>query len=199
MKVQLVPLAQQDLLEKEVDQAKVDQLGLLEDQALKDLQALPEKRVFQGKKVPLALLVEMECKDLWVSLDQLDHLEFLEKTEIRVKLVNMDKKEAKATRENMVPLGHPVLLVLLDSQVLRALMESLAHVDSREFLEQKEMKAPEVSQVLQDPLDYRGCLVHLERRVKPATLALWAHQDHLDLADQQDPLELMDLKVLLEE
>lgn len=35
------------------------------------------------KKVPLALLVEMECRDPWVSPGQLDLPEYLEKTEIR--------------------------------------------------------------------------------------------------------------------
>lgn len=189
-----------DLLALPVREASLGQLDLwdlLGDRDLRDPLDLLERRAFLGRKVLLAELGGTGCRVLWVCRALLDPREFLERMETRVKLENLVRRVPKEGRESMVLLVHQVQWAPLVSLVLLALMERLVPGDSRDILELKAMKVPEVSQELQDPSGCRGCLVHQARRERRETLDLWVPPVHQDHVAQPDLMVLMVLKDLL--
>lgn len=175
----------------------LDLSDLLEGRALRDLLETLERKVFLVRKVLLVQPVGMEFRVPWVCLAQLDHLEYLERTETRVRLENRVRKEPKEERENMVLLVHLVLWVLLGSPVLLALMEKLVPGVSRDISGLKVMRGLEVSQEPQDPLASRDCLVHRVRRERPEMSALWDPLGPRDPVALPDPVVLTVPKVLL--
>lgn len=90
----------------------LDLLAPLAGQALRGPLDPLERRVFLGRKAPLAQQVVMEYRDLWVCLALPDHLEYLERTETRARLENMVRRVPREQKENMVLLGHPGQWVL---------------------------------------------------------------------------------------
>lgn len=113
-----------DLLVRGDKLVPLDLLDPLADQALRGLLDLLERREFLVRKALLAQQVVMECRVPWVCLALLDHLEYPERTETRVRLENTVRREAREQKESMVPLVHPGQWVLSVSLVLLVLMES---------------------------------------------------------------------------
>ncbi|KAL7978449.1 hypothetical protein Chor_004266, partial [Crotalus horridus] len=138
-----------------------EQLAQLVCQDALDPKGPPALRVRKGPRVKKALKAQL---DETASKDQLDfqvlpaRLAPQGKMETRVKLVNRGRKEAEVTKEN------------------RELTGSLAHEDSRAFLDRRGMKGREDFLAFQDRL---GCRV-------PRALP--------DPEAQVGPLELMDHK-----
>lgn len=175
----------------------LDLSDLLADRALRGLLDLLERREFLVRKVLLVRLVVMEFRVPWVCLALLDHPEYLERTETRVRLESTVRRAPREQKESMVPLVHPGRWVLSVSPVLLVLMESLDREASRGLLELKVTKEPEDSQEPQDPSDCRDCQDHPVRRERRETLDLWVLQALQDPAALLDQMVLMVLKVHL--
>lgn len=170
---------QQDLLDQLDLQVREDRLVLLgpsdpqEDPAPRGPPDLLERRECLVRKVLLARLVVMESKAQWVCLALLDPPEYQGRTETRVRLESMDRREAREIRESMVLLVHQGQWVHLVSLVLLVLMESWEPGASRGLSGPRETKEPEDSQGPQAPSGYRDCLDLREKREKQAMSDLW--------------------------
>lgn len=186
-----------DLLVRGVKLVLLDLLDLLADQALRGHLDQLERRECPVRKALLAQQVGMECRVQWVCPALLDHLEYPERMEIRVRLESPVRRAPRELKESMVLLVHPAQWVLSVSLVLLVLMESSDRGDSRDPLELKVMKEPEDSQELQDQSDCRDCQDQLVRRERREMLDLWVLQALPDPVALLDPTELMVLKVLL--
>lgn len=114
-----------------------------------------------------------------------------------MKLESLVRRVPKEQRESTALQVHQVQWALLVSLVLLVLMGRLVPGGSRDILELKAMKVPEVSQELQDPSGCRACLVHQVRRERLETLDLWVPPVHQDLEAQPAPTVLMVPKDLL--
>lgn len=147
-----------------------------------------ERRASRVRKVQLVLLGEMENKGLWDYQVLQGRLVHQERTEIRGRQVDQDRKAAKETRESGVPQGHLGAKDLLDSQDQRVWMESQGPGDSKECTDLKEMKVLVVSKGQLDHQGCRECQDPLERRERVAMLELWALQDNLAHMAPRDPV-----------
>lgn len=116
----------------------------------------------------------------------------------REKLEDLDRREAKETRVNLVLQVRVVSRVWSELPVRLAATESLAPEDSRGCLARRETKAPGDSQVFQDPSDSRACRAPPVRRERTETWALWVHLVLLVPEVLRVPVEPTDPKVRLE-
>lgn len=189
------------LLVSGVQPAQLDPQVHLDVLALRDLQALLERKVDREKKVLRAQPEEMVFRDRWVCQDQEDLRDHQERMETRVSLENQGRKEAKVTKESTVLLVLQAHKALSEHQVLLVQMESQVPGASRVCSARRETKDQEVSRDLQAQLGCRACLVHLVRKVKPETSVKWVHLDLLVpevLRVPQVPTVLRDLPAVLE-
>lgn len=141
----------------------------------KDHLALLEKRVVLERKAPWGLPAAMAFKVLLVFLVPLVLRVPLERTVTREKLADLDRREAKETRVNLVHQAQAVFRVWSELLVQLAVMESLDQEDSRVCLARKETKDPEDSPVCQDPSDCRVCQALPVRRERMETSERWVH------------------------
>lgn len=194
----LDPLA---LPENVVLLARLDLLVSQDVLALKDPQALLERKADRVRKDLKAQLEEMAFRDLWVCQDLEDLLDHPERMETRESSENPARKEAKVTKENMVPL---VPLALKDPSEHPVPLVQMVSPDpevSRVCLARKEMKDQGDSPDLRARSGCRACLVHLVRKEKLETSGKWVHPVPLAPEvpqDLQEPMALRDLLVVLE-
>ena len=99
----------------------------------------------------------------------------LERTVTREKLVDLDRREAKETRENWVHQVQVVFRVWSELLVRLAATASLDREDSRVCLARKETKDLEDSQVYQDQSGCRVCPALPVRRERMETSERWVH------------------------
>lgn len=121
----------------------------------------------------------------------------LERTVTREKLVDLDRKEAKETRVNLVHLAQVVFRVWSELLVQLAVTARLDQEDSRACLAKKETKDPEDSPVYQDPSGCRVCQAPPVRRERTETWGRWVHQVLLVQEALRVPAEPVVHKALL--
>lgn len=190
MRVPLVPLALRALLGSEVQPDLGDPSAPQGAQAHRvplEQQARKASRVRRGQ---LARLAATGCRALWGFRVLLDPRVWLARTETRVRWEILDRKAAKGTRANTVPLDLLGPLVLWGSLEPREQTGSLERGDPKDTLEPKAMKEQEDSMGPQDPSACRVCQVPLERREKQETWVLWDHLAPQDLEARPDPMVL---------
>ncbi|CAG5896467.1 unnamed protein product [Menidia menidia] len=159
----------------------------------------PVKEALLVLEVPLALLDGMAHKAHLGLLEKRGHLE---------KLADLDRREAKETRVNLVPQAQVVSRVWLALPVQLAAMVSQGQEDSRVCSARKEMKDPEDSRGYLDPSDCRQVLTKSVANkvcqallVRKERMEMWEQWVHLVLPAPEVlrvPAELMVHKVLLE-
>jgi len=121
------------------------------------------------RKVPWVLLVEMASKALLVYLVPRALKAHPERTVTRVRLVNLDRREAKQTRVNKDRQVQLVFRALSELPVQLAVMGSPGPEVSRACLARRETRGHEVSPACQDPSDCRDCPAHQARRERTVT------------------------------
>lgn len=185
------------LLVREASLEPLDLWDLQDDLDLRGLLDLLERRVFLARKVPSARLDGTGFRARWVCQAPLGLRGSQEKMETRVKLESRVRKAPKERRESTVLLVLQGRWVLLVSLVLLGRTERPAPGGSRDILEPKVMKVPEVSPELQDPSGFRVCPGRQARRERLETSDLWVPPAPQDLVAPLDPTVLMVPKVLL--
>lgn len=84
-----------------------DLSDLLADRALRGHLETLERKASLVRKARSAPQVGMECRVQWVCRAPPDHLEFLERMEIRARSESTVKREPRELKENTVPLVRP--------------------------------------------------------------------------------------------
>lgn len=165
--------------------------------------APPGRKEDLERKAPWALLVETASKALLVYLVPLALKAHPERTATRVRLENLDKREARQTRVNRDLQVQPVYRALSELPVQLAVMVSRDPEVSRVCLARRETRAREVSPDCLDPSDCRGCPAHQARRERTVTLAPWvlpaprvpeALKVPAELTVHKDPLVVLALR-----
>lgn len=175
----------------------LDLSDLLADRALRGHLDPPERREFLARKVLLDQPVVTGCRVPWVCLAPLEHPEYPERTETRVRSESTVRRAPREERESMVLLVHLGQWVQSVSPVQPEPMESWDPGANRGLLEPKVTKDPEDSQEPQDPSDCRDCRALQVKRERRVTSDLWVLQALQDPVALPDPAVPMVLKVLL--